>query len=418
MSFWGSSGVLLDILIEEYQSRIWAAALSNGRLEGLEVDPAHEAVRWGSIYWGKVTSVNTALDAVFVQLDEDYSGILYNKDVRVKAKDGSIVKGGEKAIGKVFKPGDMIAVQAKSAYLPRTLDFDLPAEQKSAQLSMDISIPGRHLIYCPLMPGNQISQRIRKKELRAALTEMLGALEGMEGFILRSSGADIQTDILVREAKILRNIWTELQNYFEGNEPALIMLGPDSIQRILSDKAVEKIGRIEVVTMDHYKQVEEWCSVFAPDLVPRVTPIELKNATKDLALFEYRDVLGPIEALFHDYAVLKAGGNLIIQETAALTAVDVNKGADKRSHLAVNVDAAAEIARQVRLRNLGGIIIIDFLKMKTRKEQDELVKALEKAFDGDPCTVQIHGLTGLGLMEITRKRRTPTLYERVEGIEF
>lgn len=408
----------MDILIEEYQGQMWAAALEKGRLEGLEIDPAHEAVRWGSIYWGKVTSVSASLDAAFVDLDGSYTGVLYNRDVRVRAKDGSIIKGGERAIGKVFKPGDMIIVQAKSAYLPRTMDSELPQEQKSAQLSMDISIPGRHLIYCPLMEGNHISQRIRKKALRSTLSDMLGALEGMDGFILRSSAADIQTDILVREATILKSVWSELQAFFEGSDPALIMLGPDSIQRILSDLAVEKIERIEVVTMDHYGAVEEWCSVFAPDLVPRVTPIELDDATKDLALFGYRDVLTLIETLFHDYSLLPSGGNLIIQETAALTAIDVNKGADRRSHLAVNVEAAEEIARQVRLRNLGGIIIIDFLKMKTRKEQNELIRALEKGFDEDPCTVQIHGLTSLGLMEITRKRRTPTLYERVEGVEI
>ena len=408
----------MDILIEEYQGQMWAAALEKGRLEGLEIDPAHEAVRWGSIYWGKVTSVSASLDAAFVDLDGSYTGVLYNRDVRVRAKDGSIIKGGERAIGKVFKPGDMIIVQAKSAYLPRTMDSELPLEQKSAQLSMDISIPGRHLIYCPLMEGNHISQRIRKKALRSTLSDMLGALEGMDGFILRSSAADIQTDILVREATILKSVWSELQAFFEGSDPALIMLGPDSIQRILSDLAVEKIERIEVVTMDHYGAVEEWCSVFAPDLVPRVTPIELDDATKDLALFGYRDVLTLIETLFHDYSLLPSGGNLIIQETAALTAIDVNKGADRRSHLAVNVEAAEEIARQVRLRNLGGIIIIDFLKMKTRKEQNELIRALEKGFDEDPCTVQIHGLTSLGLMEITRKRRTPTLYERVEGVEI
>jgi ribonuclease G len=409
----------VDILIEEYQNRIWSAALVNGRLEGVEVDPAHEAVRWGSVYWAKVKRVDAGLDAVFVELDEHYDGILYNKDVRVRGKDGAIVKGGDKAIGKMFKPGDMVAVQAKAAYLPRTHDFELAAEQKSAQMSMDIAIPGRHLIYCPMMDANRISSRIRKPDMRKALQTMLDALDdGMKGFILRSSAADLQTDIIVREAKILKSIWGELQKFFEGNESALIMAGPDSIQRILSDKAVEPIERIEVVTMDHYKQVEEWCSVFAPDLVPRVVPIELKDAAKDLALFEYRDVLGQIEGLFQDYALLPGGGNLIVQETVALTAIDINKGGDKRSRLAVNVEAAQEIARQVRLRNLGGIIIIDFLKMHSRKEQDELIRALEKSFDGDPCTVQIHGLTSLGLMEVTRKRRTPPLSERLEGFNI
>ncbi len=408
----------MDILIEEYQGRIWAAALNRGRLDGMEVDPAHEAVRWGSIYWAKVSRIDAALDAAFLDLDGNFEGILFNKDIRTRDKDGKPVKGGDKAIGKVLKPGDMLAVQAKSAYLPRTHDFEVAPELKNAQMSMDITIPGRYLIYAPMMDKNQISQRIRGKKLREKLKVMLNDLDTMKGLILRASAASLQTDILLREAKILYSIWDQIQEFFKDKEPALIMLGPDSIQRILSDKATESLERIEVVTMDHYDQVEEWCSVFAPDLVTKIQPIELENATRDLALFEYRDILGQIEALFQEYFLLPNGGNLILQETAALTAIDINSGGDKRSRLNINIEAAKEIARQIRLRNLGGIIMIDFLKLRTKKEQKSLMTTLEKVFQDDPCTVQIHGMTNLGLMEITRKRRTPPLYERLEGVEI
>jgi Rne/Rng family ribonuclease len=147
----------------------------------------------------------------------------------------------------------------------------------------------------------------------------------------------------------------------------------------------------------------------------KITPIEMKNATQDLALFEYRDVLGQVEDLFHEYVILPSGGNILIQGTAALTAVDVNKGGDKRSHLAVNIEAAQELARQLRLRNIGGMVVVDFLKMAEPKDQKALMAALEDVTYTDPCTVQIHGLTRLGLMEVTRKRRTPALSERFDG---
>lgn len=406
----------MEILVEEYDGGLWSAALRDGRLEGLEIDPANEAVRWGSVYWGKIVRVDASLDAVFVDLDGDNTGILYNRDVRYKGKDGEILKGGDQAIGKILKPGEMVAVQAKTAYLARDSDDWWGPESKTPQLSMDITLQGRYLIFCPLMQTNRISQRIRGKQRRAQLEKMLSKLKDLKGFILRSAAADLQTEILYREAKVMREMWDQMSVFFTGYEPALIMEGPDSIQRLLGDKAIEPIERIEVVTMDHFEHVEDWCSVFAPDLMTKIVPEDIKDATQDLALFGYRDILGQIEDLFQEYVILPGGGSMIIQHAAALTAVDINKGSDKRSSLAVNIEAAQELARQLRLRNVGGIVVIDFLRMADKKDAKTLLTALDDVTYTDPCTVQIHGMTKLGLMEITRKRRTPALSERFEGV--
>ena len=405
----------MDILIEEYDGSLWAAGLQDGRLSGLEVDPAYEEVRWGSIYWAKVKTIDAALDAVFVDLDGENTGILYNKDVRIKQKNGSFKKGGEKAIGKVLQPGDMICVQAKMAFMSADSYDYMTQESKLPQVSMDITLPGRYLIFCPMMAENRISVRVRDKNLRKNMQSMLDELGDIQGCILRAAAADMQTDVLMREGKILREAWSQMQQYLEGQEAALIMLGPDAVQRILSDNAFYTIDRIEVVVMDHLNLVEEWCSVFAPDLVTKIEPVEIDGATQDLALYHYRDIIGQIEDLFHPYAILPNGGNIILQETAALTAVDVNKGGDKRSHLAVNIDAAKEVCRQMRLRNTGGIIVVDFLKTNNKKDEDKLLEVLEAEIQKDPCTVQIHGKTALGLYELTRKRRTPPLQDRFEG---
>lgn len=406
----------LDILVEELDGSMWVAALQNGRLHALEVDPASEEVRWGSIYWAKVKTIDAALDAVFLDLDGYNTGILYNKDVRKRNKSGEIKKGGEKAIGKTFKAGDMIAVQAKSAYLPKEDDEFTSEESKIPQMSMDITMPGRYLIYCPLTDTNRISQRIGDKKLRKQLMTMLDEMADVHGCILRAAAAGMQTDILRREWKILNEAWNQMQQYLKGGEVGLIMLGPDAVQRTLSDMAGQQIDRIEVVTMDHYNHVEEWCSIFAPDLMTKIEPVEIKNATEYLALFHYRDIMGQIEDLFQTYTLLPGGGSIIIQETAALTAIDVNKGGDKRSHLAVNLEAVEEIARQMRLRNAGGIVVIDFLKTQKKPDETALLAALEKTVLDDPCTVQIHGRTALGLIEMTRKRRTPPLQDRFEGV--
>ncbi len=404
----------MDILIEELRGSVCVAAVENGRLQGLEVDPVAEEVRWGSIYWAKVKNIDAALDAAFLDLDGENTGILYNADMRIKNKDGSVTRGGDIAIGKRLKGGSMVAVQAKSAYLPRSDGEYLSNENKIARMSMDITLPGRYLIYGALMDSNKISSRIRDQNLRKQLKKMMNALDHVQGCILRAAAADTQTEILAREGQILQGAWKDMQQYLKGKVPALIALGPEAIQRTLSDQAGQQIDSIEIVTLEHLNRAEEWCSVFAPDLVTKITPIEIENAEEDLALFHYRDIMGQIEDLFQAYSVLPSGGNIITQSMAALTAIDVNKGADKRAHLAVNIEAAQEIARQIRLRNTGGIIIIDFLKFHGKKEETQTLKALEEAVGQDPCTVQIHGKTNLGLVELTRKRRTPPLHERFE----
>ena len=135
----------------------------------------------------------------------------------------------------------------------------------------------------------------------------------------------------------------------------------------------------------------------------------------ELGLFEFHDLIGQVEELFQPYAVLREGGVIIIQEAAAFTAIDVNSGADKRGKLTINMDAGKEIARQLRLRNMGGAVVIDFLKMKDQAERQALQFALEDYFNEDPCTVQIHGFTNLGFLELTRSQRTPALIERFQN---
>lgn len=406
----------MDIYIEELEGSLWVASLKNGRLEGLEIDPADEEVRWGSVYYAKILSVDKALDAVYVDLDGDNTGILFNKDVRIFDKKSQSWKGHSDAIGKALKPGKMVALQAKSAYIVKEDDAMAPSERKTPKMSMDISLQGRYLIYCPLMTQNRLSQRIRDKVLRKQLLKMMNSMEGVEGFILRAAAAGTQADMLMREAKILKAAWDQMQEFLAGDEPGLIMLGPDAIQRSFCDQADKQIDTIEVVTMDHYEEAEEWCSIFAPDLMTKITPVEIKAASQDLALFEHHDIMGQIESLFQAYILLPGGGNIILQETAALTAIDVNRGGDKNSNMAVNIEAARELARQIRLRNIGGIIVADFLKMPDTQEREKVMAALEKAVAGDPCTVQIHGPTALGLIELTRARRTPALLERFSGL--
>ncbi|MCB1557664.1 MAG: ribonuclease E/G [Alphaproteobacteria bacterium] len=403
----------MDIIIEEQDGCLWVAARERQKIEGLDVDPPHELVRWGSIFWARVDRIDARLDAAFLDLDGEVTGILHNKDIRFKDKDGTLVKGGQTPIGKLLRSGEYVLVQAKQGYLEPEFEEDIPYEDKCPRMSMDVSIQGRYLIYTPLDDSNRISSRIRDKKLRKQLGDMLSGMEDVHGCILRAAAANTQSDVLIRESKILKAIWEGLSEFAKGEDSILIMEGPDALQRSLSDNSLRPIRRIEVVTMDHFEAAEDWCELFAPDLVTKIKPIEIKNATKDLALFDHYDLITPIEELFQPYVILGNGSNIILQGTAALTAIDVNRGADKDANLTVNLEAANEIIRQIRIRNLGGIIMIDFLRLKSEKERQQLLGHIEKLVDDDPCTVQIHGFTAMGLLEVSRQRRTPTLFERV-----
>lgn len=402
----------MDIIIEEQQGMLWVAAMDRGNLESFEVDPVHERVRWGSIYWAKIDRIDTSIDAAFLNLDGETTGILYGRDVRIRDKKGKLTKGGNQPIGKMLRNGDYILVQAKQGYLEPEFEDNRRLEDKSPVVSMDVAIQGRYLIYTPLDDSNRISSRIRDKKLRKQLEDMVTKLVDVHGCILRASAANTQSDMLIREGKILKAIWDGLSEHAQGTEIALVMEGPDALQRALSDNADQQIKSIEVVIMEHFQTAEDWCELFAPELLPKIKPIELKNATADLALFDHHDLIKPISTFFQPYVVLPGGGNVIIQSMAALTAIDVNRGADRNSNLQVNIEAANAIARHLRIRNLGGAILIDFINLKDEKERKNLLEAFEKLVNEDPCTIQIHGFTKLGLLEISRQRRTPTLYER------
>lgn len=407
---------MTDILIEEAEGALWAVAVAgDGRLEAVEVDTPREDVRWGTVYWAQVKAVDKARDAAFVDLGDGKTGIVYSKSLRFLAEDGGVTKGGHAPITQLLSAGARLLVQAKTAYI-ETGDDRSRLENKIPEISMDISIQGRFLIYCPFLRRNQLSQRIGSKSLRAQLSLMLQDMEakGQVGYIVRAASAHTQTDILEREAVLLQSMWEQMESTvggMEGSGP--VAAGLDAVQRVLSDMAGDMVECIEVVTMEHLEHVTQWCSAFAPELVPKITPVVLSDAEEDLALLYARDVMEQVDALAQPVCNLPHGGHLIIQATAALTAIDVNKGGDGRSHLQTNISAGVEALRQLRLRNIGGVVVLDALAMRSEKDRLHFVSVMRREAAQDPCTVQIHGLTGTGLLEISRKRRTAELRDRL-----
>ncbi|MGB1077404.1 MAG: ribonuclease E/G, partial [Bdellovibrionales bacterium] len=264
----------MQILIEELDESVWVAALDKNKLEGLEVDPITEEIRAGSIYWARVIRIDTTLDAAFVLLDGENIGLLNSGDLRIE-KNGKLCKGGDEPISKLLQAGDMVLVQAKEGKIETDNNG---IEKKAPRVSMNITLSGRYLIHTPFEKDSRISQRIRDKAIRKNLSKMQEDMKDHKSCIIRSAAANTQTEMLIREHKILSEMWEQLDNHIKENasdEPQLIMLGPDAIQRTLSDLSDRQIKTIEVIVMEHFHAVEEWCELYAPDLMTKITPITL-----------------------------------------------------------------------------------------------------------------------------------------------
>ncbi len=398
----------LDVIVEDLQGSLWVAAIEKNRISALEIDPYAELVRWGSIYWARVMRIDANLNAAFVDMGHDIVGMLPAAEIPGLKKD---VK-----IGKKLRTGQYVMVQVKTARQPMDNEdgYDpRPDTQKASKVSMDIALQGRYLIYTPLSPGNRISRRIRGPEIRKQLIAMSKAIKDVSGCILRASAANTQTEILIREAKIQKAIWESLQEFTKEDEPALLMLGPDALQRVLADFATARIGTIQISVDERAEEATNWCDLYAPELMQKIESRAVSNTRTGMGLMEARDLLGQIEDFVRPLVLMPGGASFLLEDTALGTVIDVNSGA-ATSLATVNHDAAHEIARQIRLRNIGGLILIDFAGQKDANIARRLTKTLGDAFDLDPCTVELHGVTKTGLFEVTRHRRTPTLMERIE----
>ncbi len=402
----------MEILVDTINDSLCAVALNkNHGLEALELDPEFEQIRHGTIYMGRVERIDANDNTAFIDLGRGLLGYLNAKDARHLGKKT------DKALPKWLNAGDLVIVQAQDGFISPRIGTYEAYEDKNVRLTMDITLHGRFMLYAPFRKENKISRRISDRKLCHQLEEMMDK-EDMHGVILRAASNMIQNDMLRREYKLLSNVWQALLKTLPlENNAAPLLAGPDAIMRILSNHAMNTIERIEVCGDDLFDHTQTWCMQFAPDLVNKVIHSQIEEDLDDSErLLEFRGVLTPIEDLYRPYAVLENGASIIIEETSALTAIDVNRGGARGSRLEINITCAKEILRQIRLRNLSGIIMIDFLKLANEAERKDLTNAMKKYAADDPYTVQVHGLTKLGLMEVSRARRTPPLSEKLDSV--
>lgn len=352
-----------------------------GRLDNLYIERMLERQRAGEIYKARVDSVLPGMNAAFLSLGDGRNGFLYLNDVR----------------DMTVKPGmDMVVQVLKTA-----------RKGKGARVSPRVSLAGRYLVLVPSSGDVGVSKRIEDDEERARLRAIARSLrpDGY-GLIVRTVAETCDEESLGRDVSELMESWAEVERKAKKNSaPCLLHRDIGLVERILRDELTDSIGEIVVDSQDEYENIGGFLERFNEDARP-----ELTFYRGSLPVFDVYGIEKAIDEMHERKVWLPSGAYLVIDQTEALTMIDVNTGKyigskdlqDTVFH--TNFEAAEEIARQLRLRAIGGIVVIDFIDMDSQKDRDKLVEQLQDLFKGDRCKARVYGVTSLGLVEITRKR--------------
>ncbi len=389
------------VLIEVTPGQRRIALVEDTRLYELVVDrPDRESVT-GTLYLGRVERILPSIQAAFVDIGLERSGFLGLADAR-PANDRDGVRSGAEGITDYVSEGDAVLVQALSD----------PISDKGAKVTTRITLPGRFLVYTPGQVGIRTSRRLATEG--GPIEAMVSALaRDDEGFIVRSAAGNATDESLTDDIDTLRAAWETITEARKtARPPACLHRDLDPVQRLLRDEIGTDLERIVVDDARALTELRAACARLSPGLLDR-----LEMHSGGAALFEAFEIEGQIDEALSPIVALPSGGTIVIEETTALTAIDVNtggrsvSGGPERAALDANLAAVAEIARHIRLRNLGGLVVVDFVSMRRRDNRHAVIDAMREAVSSDRCPVHVAGFTQFGLIEMTRERRRASLSE-------
>jgi ribonuclease G len=389
-----------EILVNVTPQETRVAVLAAGQVQELVVERAASRGLVGNIYVGRVARVLPGMQSAFVEIGLERSAFLHVADMWEHRRNGDA----SKPIEKILAEGQPLTVQVMKD----------PMGTKGARLSTQLSVAGRLLVYLPQDPHIGISQRIEDEAGRAALREKLKELipaDEKGGFILRTLAEGAGDDELRADIDYLRNLWRDIHQSALGvPPPKLVYQGLSLAQRVLRDMVSDGTTSVQVDSRENHQQLAAFAQAYMPALAGK-----LQHYTGERPLFELYSVEQEIEKALARRVDLKSGGTLVIDQTEAMTTVDVNTGGfvGQRNFdetvFKTNLEAAQAIARQLRLRNLGGIIIVDFIDMDSEEHRAAVLEEFRRALARDRTRMTVSGFTALGLVEMTRKRTRESL---------
>ena len=390
----------IEFLLNFTPQEVRVAIVEQGVVQELHVErPASRGIV-GNIYLGRVVRVLPGMQSAFIDIGLERTAFLHVADIWSELQNGDPAR----PIERILTEGQDITVQVLKD----------PIGTKGARLSTQVSLAGRLLVYLPQDRHIGISQRIGDEGEREQLRERLGNLvpeEESGGFIVRTMAENASDEELTADIAYLRKLWAEITHAATGVQaPRLLHEDLNLAQRTLRDQVTDDTARIRIDSRENYEKLR----AFAAEYTPKVLPL-LESYNSDRPLFELYNVEGEVQKALARRVDLKSGGYLIIDQTEALTTVDVNTGGFVGARnfddtiFKTNLEAAQAIARQLRLRNLGGIIIIDFIDMESAEHRDMVLEEFRKALAHDHTKMSVNGFSALGLVEMTRKRTRESL---------
>ena len=360
----------------------------------------------GNIYRGRVQNVLPGMEAAFVDIGTPKNAVLYRGDVRYDADDVDTASKGMPRIEEMLEPGQLIVCQVTKN----------PIGAKGARLTQEVSIPGRFAVMVPNSSAFGISKRLDDNERRRLRRILDDVRPPGHGLIVRTAAEGATREELAADIDRLMERWRGIEAAAaKAKSPALLYREPDIAVRIVREELNSDYRAVMIDDPAMYDQVRSYVEQVNPELVDRVELYDPE--AEQLPLFERFHVHEQLHKALDRKVWLPSGGSLIIERTEALTVIDVNTGKNvgtsnlEETVFRNNLEAADEIARQLRLRDIGGIIVIDFIDMEIRENRDKVAAALRAALARDKTRTQVFDISELGLVEMTRKRVSEGLVE-------
>ncbi len=387
------------------EDEIRVAIVEDGHLHEIGVEASGRGQISGNIYKAVVVRLEPSLNAAFVDYGGERHGFLPADDVHPKHYKGQARKegNGPLPINKALERNQHLLVQVSQD----------PRGQKGALLTTYISFPGRYLVLMPYKAKNGVSRKIQDEEERERLKAILDEINPSDemGFIARTACEGKGKSEILKDVRTLRRLWQDIaQKSKKATAPALIYQESNLAIRTIRDYLSPDVDEILVDSPDLYVQVQD----FFKATMPKQAKMVKLHKEKGPLLNKYQ-IEEQIESVYERRVRLKSGGTIVVDPTEALVSIDVNTGKTairedpETTAFKTNLEAAEEIARQLRLRDLGGLIVIDFIDMESRKHRSDVEKALKDAFKRDKARVRTGRISQFGLLEMSRQRLKPTL---------
>ena len=394
-----SENILINITPQE--TRI--ALILQGAVQELHIERTLSRGRVGNVYLGKVVRVLPGMQSAFIDIGLERAAFLHVADIwEARPHDGTAAI--PTAIEKILHDGQALTVQV----------IKDPIGTKGARLSTQISIAGRMLVYLPQDPHIGISQRIEKEAEREQLRSKVQKLLPQDekgGYIVRTMAEDASEADLQADIEYLRKTWNAITQAARTKPaPSLLYEDLSLAQRVLRDFVHDETASIQVDSRENFAKLHDFAGIYTPSVLGR-----LQHYTGERPLFDLYGVEEEIQRALGRRVDLKSGGYLIVDQTEAMTTIDVNTGGYVGGRnfddtiFKTNLEAAHAIARQLRLRNLGGIIVLDFIDMENSEHRNTVLAELKKTLSRDRTKVSVSSFSALGLVEMTRKRTRESL---------